>query len=278
MTFTLLIDNMPSQSCDLHSEHGLSLFCKWHDRNILVDTGLTGKAMDNAKILGIDISDIDILILSHGHNDHTGGLERFLQINGKAKIYASSHIRQYKYESNRHGVPHDISPDINTVNKNLTRFCFIDTDTNISDGIWMFHPKNDEYQRPAGNKYLSVDYETKHKEYIADDEIAIAIKEKDNIIIISPCSHSGLLNTVHSAMMVTGQPANHVKAYIGGLHLLDEEFENDQVEMIAQTFMKHYPNAYLYSSHCTGEKACRCLSSVLNDRFTKFHTGYSYII
>ena len=278
MNFTLLIDNAPSPSQDLSSEHGLSLFCRLDSMGILIDTGMTGMAMVNAELLGIDISDIDVLVLSHGHNDHTGGLERFMQLNSKATIYSSPLIARCQYESKRHGILHDISPDRHTIEKNIGRFRFVDSNMTISDGITLFFPQYDGFALPAGNRYLSVREDKSCGDYKANDEIAIAVKERDKVAVISPCSHSGLLNTLHSAEMLSGISSENIKAYIGGLHLIDEEYENDNVESLALDFRMKYPGTTLYSCHCTGEKACKCLKSVLDDRFIRFHTGYTFTI
>lgn len=100
MKITVLIDNTPSDNKIFFAEKGLSIYIETSRRKILVDTGLTGKAFNNAASMGIDISDVDILVLSHGHIDHTGGLKRFINANNKAKIYASSLIYSLEYYSN----------------------------------------------------------------------------------------------------------------------------------------------------------------------------------
>ena len=80
MTVSILIDNQAATDKSLQHEHGLSIYFEADGRRIMLDTGLTGAAMSNAKAMGIDVSTIDSLILSHGHVDHTGGLESFLQL------------------------------------------------------------------------------------------------------------------------------------------------------------------------------------------------------
>ena len=90
MHITILIDNR--SAADLESEHGLCLLVETKTHKILVDTGLSGKAFINAEKLGININDVDLLVLSHGHIDHTGGLKRFLESNQKAKIIASLYL------------------------------------------------------------------------------------------------------------------------------------------------------------------------------------------
>ena len=83
MKISTLIENLVNKK-GLSAENGLALYIETGNKKILFDTGQTGLFMKNAKVLGISIEDIDILVLSHGHYDHTGGLYPFLAKNNKA--------------------------------------------------------------------------------------------------------------------------------------------------------------------------------------------------
>ena len=79
---TVLIDNQPDpERPSLETEHGLSFYIQTDKSNILLDVGASDKFLNNAGQLGIDIADVDCLVLSHAHNDHTGGVACFLQHN-----------------------------------------------------------------------------------------------------------------------------------------------------------------------------------------------------
>ena len=79
---------MENTTCNeaLACEHGLSLYIEAAGKRILFDAGQTGAFADNAEKMGIDLSQVDICILSHGHYDHGGGLKRFLEVNDHAPI------------------------------------------------------------------------------------------------------------------------------------------------------------------------------------------------
>ena len=87
MKITVLTEN--TTELGLPVEHGLSLFIEIGDRRILFDSGQSDLFAKNAEALGVDLKTVDFAVLSHGHYDHGGGLKKFLEVNGKAKIYMS---------------------------------------------------------------------------------------------------------------------------------------------------------------------------------------------
>ena len=91
MKLTTLIDNYVEKA-SLYAEHGLSILIDTGIVKILFDTGQSDNFIHNAEVLGIDLKEIDFVVLSHGHFDHTGGLYPFLQLNKKAKIICKKEI------------------------------------------------------------------------------------------------------------------------------------------------------------------------------------------
>ena len=73
----------------LETEHGLSVYLENNGRRYLLDTGASDLFMRNAEKLGVDLSEVDYCLISHGHNDHIGGLPAFLEVNHKAKVILS---------------------------------------------------------------------------------------------------------------------------------------------------------------------------------------------
>ena len=76
----------------LQGEHGLSLLVDTGGHRLLFDTGASDLFIRNARMLGIDLKDVDFLVLSHGHRDHTGGLHHFLQVNQKAEVVCKKEL------------------------------------------------------------------------------------------------------------------------------------------------------------------------------------------
>ena len=96
MRITVLLENTAASS-DMEVEHGLSLFIETGTKTILFDMGQTDLFARNAGKLGCDLSRVDAAVLSHGHYDHGGGLERFLEINSHAPVYLSPYAFEPHY-------------------------------------------------------------------------------------------------------------------------------------------------------------------------------------
>ena len=79
MKFVTLVED--ATKCELGAEHGLSIYVETEKHKLLFDVGTTDLFIKNAKALGIDLSQVDTVVISHGHNDHGGGLDAFLAIN-----------------------------------------------------------------------------------------------------------------------------------------------------------------------------------------------------
>ncbi|MBQ0090521.1 MAG: MBL fold metallo-hydrolase [Prevotellaceae bacterium] len=271
---TILIDDTPSENLMLKHEHGLSFAFSLNNRNYLLDTGLSGKAFENATYLGIDINNINTLILSHGHIDHTGGLSTFATLNSKAKIYASKHITEWDYVSNRHGITHSLSPVKKVLEELKPRLTLIDKDIIIDNNLHLVFNHHNKFLKPQGNKYLHIkSLNTEYTTYNAEDEISVAITESDTLHILSSCSHNGILNIISSCQDATG--IKKIGTYIGGLHLLDEVTNEEDIISLIQTIKQNYPELMLYTGHCTGNMAKIKLHEHFAPNVNFFQTGSS---
>ena len=116
----------------LQGEHGLSLLVDTGEHRLLFDTGASDLFIRNARILGIDLKEVDFLVLSHGHRDHTGGLHHFLAVNDKAQVVCKRELFRPKFKDEReNGV---MQPDA----LDSTRFRFVDEVTELCRGVFVF--------------------------------------------------------------------------------------------------------------------------------------------
>ena len=275
MKIKIIIENNPSPSDkDLLSEHGFSAWIGCGGKCYMMDVGATGKWSENALKIGVNVADVDYLILSHGHIDHTGGLSTFLRLNTKAKVIASSKIDNYSYSSYRHiGKPHDLTPDKEILSKYRSRISYIDSDDVITDNMKLVYNSVSRYAVPYGNQFLKVcRVDQMERQYMADDEISLVLTTVKGLVIISSCSHCGILNIIESCCKSTG--IHQVAAYIGGLHLIDNQgAAGDDIKEIADVIRSKYPDMKLYAGHCTGSRAKEILSSELGSQLETLYSG-----
>ena len=270
MTVTVLIDNAPSSNNNLVMEHGLSLFIETETEKIVCDTGSSGSFADNAKAMGIDFERCDFAFISHGHNDHGGGLHRFFETVKETEVYMHANILSERYYSSRREEKKEISSDKDIIERYKREICFIEDTQRIRDGIFAIQCRNNKNPKPYGNRYL-----IKHdgKKEISDDfrhEMSLALITKNGLVIISPCSHCGVANIIEECSKATG--CNKIHAFIGGFHFVEGNECIAETENLANHILNFYPGTIFYTGHCTCDTAKRILADKL-DNIRFFTTG-----
>lgn len=238
MKITALLENTTTRD-DMLTEHGLSLYIETKKHNILFDMGQTELFSQNADTLGIDLSAVDIAILSHGHYDHGGGLKRFMEINRKAPVYLS----RYAFEPHYNGTEKYIGLDITL--KGNDRLIYTNDTTVVDKGLTIYSRvcSGAGESLPAfGSFGLKVVEEGK---FMPDDfrhEQYLLIEEDGKRVLISGCSHKGIMNIIQWFCP---------DVLIGGFHFsklcLDKKLEG-YARILDES------NIEYYTCHCTGEK------------------------
>ena len=275
LTICVLVDNRMAKEKELQSlecEHGLSFYFEVDNHHFLLDTGASRNFSANAEHLGISISKIDTLLLSHGHNDHTGGISEFLDKNNTAKIFASENLLKYNYFSSRHTLKREIGIDKKTVMDN-PRFVAKHTNMWLTQHVAVVFPKSRKHPLPQANKFLSVADASGERLDNFDHEMAVVIKTSEGLIILSPCSHNGVLNIIDDCK--TFAQCQQIKAFIGGMHLVDGFENKEEIVALANQINRLYPNMRLISGHCTGEEAIKIFTEKLNGKFSTFYCGWN---
>ena len=189
MEIITLIENEVSQgSTDLKAEAGLSLLIKTGKQTILFDTGSSGAFADNAEKLGVDLTTVDFVVISHAHFDHTGGLERFFQINSTAKVYIKEEAKeQYFYKL--FFLKKSIGANPKVLQNYADRFIFVKEDLQIGDLIQIVTQITNQHKLPADSKHLLT---KKGNQLVPDDfvhEQMLLINEGEKLYCFTGCSH-----------------------------------------------------------------------------------------
>lgn len=269
MIITTLLENTTS-SKEYKNKHGLSLHIKMENHNILFDLGPDDTFIKNAEKLNIDISDVDIAIISHGHKDHGGGLNVFLQHNNKAKIYIQKNAFEPHYTSVFSIIKCFVGVDKKL--KTSNRIVLTEDNINIDDNIYLFSNVVAKGLVPSANKCL---FKKEGNKYILDDfkhEQNLILKEGNKHVLIAGCSHTGMVNIVNKAEEIIGKDIDTV---IGGFHLfnpISKKCESDsKIERLSQSL--GVKNSTFYTLHCTGEKPFKSIKRELRSKINYLSTG-----
>jgi 7,8-dihydropterin-6-yl-methyl-4-(beta-D-ribofuranosyl)aminobenzene 5'-phosphate synthase len=252
------------------AESGLSMLIEADGLKVLFDTGASISAVHNAQLMGIDLSAIDRIVLSHGHYDHTGGLREVLMRAGHKEVIAHPAVWQVKCER-REGA--------------LRRYIGIPF---VREGLEVMGASFKLSAEPVklsarvmttGEIPVVTDYEVidtslvvKEGEEIRqdslNDDLAMVIDADFGLVVILGCAHRGIINTLKQAQKITGKEL--IYAAIGGTHLLHASEE--RLEKTAAALMEMGVQ-YLGVSHCTGFVSSAYLLRQFGDRFFLNNAG-----
>ncbi len=227
------------------AEHGLSLYIETAHRHILFDMGQSSLFAKNASQLGVDLRNVDTAIVSHGHYDHGGGLSCFLSLNAHAPVYISQHAFEPHFNADNRYI------GLDTTLASNERLRFTDGVLALGDGLTLYATALDIGSLAHGSAGLTTEHDGQRT---ADDfrhEQYLLIEEDGNRVLISGCSHRGILEITE-----------HFKpdVLIGGFHI--SKLPADYVTEHYGAVLNKYDTAF-YTCHCTGVPQFEALASVM---------------
>ena len=268
MKLTVLVDNNTLIDRYFYGEPGASYFIEDEGKKILFDVGYSDVFIKNAQKLNIDLLNLDFVVLSHGHLDHTWGLDPLIRLYTEAII-----------ENLNHKNPIIIAhPLIFYTKKNngLNEIGSIISEVKLSkhfniklskEPVWLtkklvflgeIERKNDfEVKIPIGKIVIN---NSENDDYLLDDS-ALVYKSSTGLIIITSCSHSGICNIIEYAKKICEE--NRITDIIGGFHLLEPSKEQLQGTL---EYMKKLKPYEVHACHCTDLNSKIALSKVINLR------------
>jgi len=258
------------------AEWGISILIEVDGMKILVDTGLSFSAVHNAKLLGVDLSTIDRIVLSHGHDDHTGGLRDVLKIKGEVEVIAHPDVwtpkyvrRDEKSQEQYIGIPFS-REELESwgARFNLSREPVHITDNVLTTGEI---PMLSSYEKIEDNLFVK-ENDTLCQDQLADD-LALVIDTDFGLVVILGCAHRGIVNTLRQAQQLTGKEL--VYAVIGGTHLYRASKERIEKTIVD---LKKMGVQRLGVSHCTGFHAAARMAQEFEGAFFLNNAGTCFTL
>lgn len=257
----------------IQAEHGFSALVRLsregRTRTLLFDFGFSehGSAF-NAEALGVDLRQVETLVLSHGHGDHTGGLKRLLAKIGRKDLDLVLHPGAFKPDRylTRRGVK-DRFPRLSREELEALGLRVVPTREPLPllDGDALFLgeiPRATPFEKGVPHAFFLQDGKETRDANEDDSSLAMRLRGK-GLIVLSGCAHAGIINTVRHAMAVTG--VGEVHAVMGGFHLSGPAF--DPVIEPTVEEMKRIGPDHVIPCHCTGRKAIMSLERAMPRQF-----------
>ena len=254
--------------------HGLSFYIETASHKALVDLGPSEETLANASKLGIELSNVDIVILSHGHYDHSGGIMPFSKINSTAKIYMQKTAAE-DYYADDGIVPNAERYRFIGIDKEIAELpgaVFLNGDCKIDDEFELFIVKEKKHAIPFTNKRLLKKVGDGFVGDTFDHEQYLVIRSEGKTILVSGCAHIGILNIIDAYY---DKYNSYPDMAVSGFHLMKRTpYHNTQIKEIEEIAreLKQYPTQFI-TCHCTGLEAYDIMKDIMGDKLSYVHSG-----
>jgi len=244
------------------AEHGLAYCIEHEGRRVLLDSGQGAVLTNNARKLGIPLHEIDALILSHGHYDHTGGAAEVLQTDRPVTVYAHPAAFMQKFMRKNDGAVRDIGmphSSSDAIRNSRNRLIATEKPTAVFD--WLMAtgpvPRLTDFEDTGGPFFL--DRACTKPDPLEDDQ-SVFLDTAAGVVVLLGCAHSGVINTLrYIRQLVDNRP---IYAVIGGMHLIGAS-----AERIKRTIdeLRRIGIERIAPAHCTGMPATVALWNAFPD-------------
>lgn len=268
---TVVVENTAGAD-GLIAEHGLCLWIETMEKQIIFDTGQGGVLLDNARALRVPLEQAESVVLSHGHYDHTGGLDTVLQLSGSLSVYAHPSAFQPKFACNDLGESRSIgmpSKSKNSLRKLAGNVVSTTGLTQIAEGLFVTGeiPRETAFEDTGGPFYLDADCTT--PDPFLDDQ-ALFFESSRGTVVLLGCAHAGVINTLlYIRQLTQGKP---IYAVMGGMHL--GSASRERMDKTIEYFDRVNPDL-LGPAHCTGTAATAELLEAFPRKCFTCHAGTS---
>jgi len=270
LRITTLSENTAGRD-NILAEWGLSILIETDGARVLLDTGQSISAVNNTDKLGVDLSRIDKIVLSHGHYDHTGGLrpllvrmKREVEVIGHPGIWATKYRRRQGQADRYIGIPYQ-REELESLG---ARFNLSAKPVKLTDNIMTIGeiPMVTGFEDAGTNLFVKENNGWRPDEF--PDDQALIIRAESGLVVILGCAHRGIINTLYHARKLTG--VERVYAVIGGSHLIGTTEERVWATVAA---LKDLNVQKLGLCHCTGMPATVILAQEFGEKFIFNNAG-----
>ncbi|HBH29297.1 MAG: MBL fold metallo-hydrolase [Desulfofustis sp. PB-SRB1] len=270
---TTLVENRTGEHKALKAEHGLSFFIQHNGMYLIFDTGQSDAFADNARLLNLDLTKVDTVILSHGHYDHGGGLRYLTDLTTSFTLHTGTGFFRQKYAVSgqaaaylgvnfktdflrSHAIPHE---ELRAPHRE------------IAPGVHLFSQFPRVHEDETINPRFMIFEDGDFKPDPFADEICLALDSSNGLIVLLGCAHPGMKNMLDHIRHTMKQ---HIYAILGGTHLV-EAADNGMESSFA--YLRNNTIEVIAVSHCTGESALNRLAAE-NSNYAMNCTGSSLFV
>lgn len=268
---TTICENRTPRS-GLLGEHGLSMLLEAGGKKILFDTGAGATLACNAARLGLDLTGLDAVVLSHGHYDHTGGLKWVLgiQVPASLAVYGHPDIFGEKHASRKNGPPEYIGIPWKREDAEAlgARFCLGREPADLGGGI---RSTGEIPRSPRAAKEESPFLVREGGGFAEDrllDDQALVVESSAGLIVLLGCAHAGLIETLEHVLSLTGE--SRIYALLGGTHL--SSVPEERLDEIAAALRRFAPEI-IAPCHCSGIRATAALHRAFGKKCLPHQVG-----
>jgi 7,8-dihydropterin-6-yl-methyl-4-(beta-D-ribofuranosyl)aminobenzene 5'-phosphate synthase len=268
---TVLVENSVRRR-GLRGEHGLAFHIHTGRRRLLFDTGQSDLLVRNAEVLGIRLEQVEAIVLSHGHYDHTGGLSAAREAAPGARVFLHPAAAEPKFAANPGGRGRPVGmaeASVRAIREAAAadRVVWTTGTTEVIDGVFVTGeiPRDNDFE-DVGGRFL-LDAAGTRPDPLVDDQ-ALFFDTEHGLVVILGCAHAGVINTLDSVRRLTRDRPIH--AVLGGLHLLNADA--GRVTRTIEAF-RRWNIQRLVPGHCTGMSATAQIGAAFTGRCSDCSVG-----
>ncbi len=246
---TIVVDDYALKGT-LIAEHGLAIYIEIDNKKILFDTaGSSISVFNNCSALGIDPTQINTIILSHGHYDHTSALPSLLKIKPEIDIYSGDIKNFFNHYAKGREKAIYAGPPLDQTATKVYKWHEVKEFTQLSPNLWLtgYVPREEKFS-PFDKRLVSYNLkENRYEKDLIKDDLSIVIRGENGYSVILGCAHAGFINILRH--ISKNLNTNKFFAVIGGTHLVGQEEEF--TKQLIETAEKEFDINYWYPCHCT---------------------------